>query len=458
MARSGDSDEVCRKAEALIARVAQSDLFVHDREILVARAPGRLDVIGGIADYSGSLVLEWPIAEATFVAIQRDPRPTLVFVSRDRMWATSVQQLLSLGYPDALAHFSADPKSHWTAYVAGAFIVLAHECNAHFTEGARILITSSVPEGKGVSSSAALEVAAMTAIAAAYGISLEPRQLALLCQKVENLVAGAPCGAMDQMTASLGESGRLLALLCQPAELYGTFQLPSELAFWGIDSGVRHAVTGTEYGVVRAATFMGRRILEGITGRDFGYLTNVTPEEFSELSDDLPERMSGREFLDRFGGTADPLSTIDPDRVYPVRGAASHPVHEHVRARTFAELLSQWGNGDSTRTATGEDRASRLGALMYESHESYSACGLGSGGTDALVRLLRRAGARAGVYGAKITGGGRGGTVAVLSRADSGPLVNTIATEYAHRCGIAPRVFGGSSSGSAAWGVCTVRR
>jgi galactokinase len=95
------------------------------------------------------------------------------------------------------------------------------ERNVDFASGANILIASRVPPGKGVSSSAALEVAVMQAVTKAFDIDIEARDKALLCQKVENLVAGAPCGVMDQMTAVFGEANRLLLLLCQPAEIKG---------------------------------------------------------------------------------------------------------------------------------------------------------------------------------------------------------------------------------------------
>src|SRR5205823_6892483 len=134
------------------------------------------------------------------------------------------------------------PAHRWAAYVAGAFLVLMREKGYVFQQGARVLVHSAVPEGKGVSSSAALEVATMQAVTAAYGIDLPPRELAFLCQRVENLIAGAPCGVMDQMTAACGEADRLLTLLCQPGELQGTIKLPDELAVWGIDSGIRHSV------------------------------------------------------------------------------------------------------------------------------------------------------------------------------------------------------------------------
>src|SRR5262245_26259460 len=166
----------------------------------IARAPGRLDVMGGIADYSGSLVLERPIAEATWAAVQRLDRPVLDIVSVGRPACTIPLQALApdgepVSYDEARRLFahSAFP---WVAYIGGVILVLARERGLPLTSGARIAIVSQVPEGKGVSSSAAVETATMCAVAAAFGISLEPRDLAILCQTAENRVAGAPCGVM----------------------------------------------------------------------------------------------------------------------------------------------------------------------------------------------------------------------------------------------------------------------
>jgi L-arabinokinase len=457
VARVGTSDAARRDAEAFLARVVHAELFTHGRDIIVARAPGRLDVMGGIADYSGSLVLEWPLADGTFVALQRDTQPTLTIDCGLRYAQLRLPDLLSLNYHAARAFFAADAAQHWAAYVVGAFIVLAREHGVEFSAGARILVASTVPEGKGVSSSAALEVAAMMAICAAYDVTLERRDLALLCQKVENLIAGAPCGVMDQMTAALGESGQLLALLCQPAEVCGSLQLPRGLALWGIDSGIRHAVSGGDYVTVRAAAFMGRRILEDLLGRRLDYLANVTVGEFATLAARVPERLTGREFLGRYDGTSDRMTTVDPERVYPVRVATAHPIYEHARAREFAERLSSFEDADAQWTRSLAESAERLGTLMYESHASYSACGIGSDGTDALVAFVQCAGPGSGVYGAKITGGGSGGTVAIIGRTDAAPLVYAIAARYARRSGYAARVFDGSSHGAAASGVCDLR-
>jgi L-arabinokinase len=95
----------------------------------------------------------------------------------------------------------------------------------------------------------------------------------------------------------------------------------------------------------------------------------------------------------------------------------------------------------------------RLGDLMYESHASYSACGLGSDGTDRLVALVRQAGTERGIYGAKITGGGSGGTVAILADAEAGETVRTIARRYANETGRDSYVFEGSSPGAARVGT-----
>jgi len=449
-------------------------LFDPHRELIVTRAPGRLDVMGGIADYSGSLVLQLPLREATRVALQKDPERRLRLVSvaaEDSGRAVSFDMLLAdlerkgkpIDYPAACARFGADPRRHWAAYVAGAFLVLARERGLRFAEGARLLVESDVPEGKGVSSSAALEVAVMQAVAAAFGVSLAPRELALLGQKVENHVAGAPCGIMDQMTAACGEEGKLLALLCQPAELQGQVAVPEDLALFGIDSGLRHAVSGSDYAEVRAGTFMGYRIVaeqarlrvtplgEGRVRvedpRWHGYLANLTPAEMRDrFLEGLPDCMGGRDFLARYSGTTDPVARVDPEADYFVRVPTLHPVKEHARVRAFADLLS------APPGSARED----LGLLMQGSHDSYTRCGLGSEGTDRLVALARVAADR-GLLGAKITGGGSGGTVAVLARAGAGGAVLEVADRYGQETGRRPLVFARSSPGAVAFGHLRLR-
>lgn len=448
-------------------------LFTGASEVIVARAPGRLDVMGGIADYSGSLVLQMPIREATLVALEQTERLAIRIVSIGseadqrpaRMFSMALADLEEDGrpidYADARASFQRDAQNRWAAYVAGVFLVLMREKGVRFEKGARVLINSQVPESKGVSSSAALEVAVMCAVAASQKLKIEPREIALLCQKVENRVAGAPCGVMDQMTAACGKANRLVALLCQPAELMGFVPIPEGIVIAGFDSGVRHAVTGAAYGDVRAGAFMGYRLIADLaklrihaSGQDGsvqvqdprwgGYLANIEPPEFEGLyAPLLPEEISGAEFIARYEGTTDSLTHVLPEKKYAVRTPTAHPIYEHARVRAFAELL---------RGGVEPARLQSLGELMYQSHASYSACGLGEGRTDLLVQLCRKRGPERGAYGAKITGGGSGGTVAFLGY-QAQTIVQEIGEEYARETGYTPYIFSGSSPGAAEFGT-----
>src|SRR5580765_8506563 len=261
-----------------------SNFFDPSQDIFVARAPGRLDVMGGIADYSGSLVLEMPIAEATFAAVQKSDDATIKIASlsgdsgKTFSFEMDVTALDVDGYEAAKCIFARDQSTHWASYVAGVFFVLIRELNVDFRSGARILISSQIPIGKGVSSSAALEVAAMQAVCSAFYIRIEPLQLALLCQKLENRIVGAPCGVMDQITTHCGVKDSLLPLLCQPAQILGNVEISGQIEFWGMDSGVRHAVAGSDYTSVRVGAFMGYRIVTDLAGFKAKVLSNGVVE------------------------------------------------------------------------------------------------------------------------------------------------------------------------------------
>lgn len=450
---------------------AGKGFFTSGAPVFVARAPGRLDVMGGIADYSGSLVLQLPLDRHTVAKLQptQDPIIEVVSVRDGREYHVSVrlEDLLrgAASTPESIAdYFPVDPVGHWAAYVFG----VAHACLVRHADrvrnaslGFRMLIESNVPEGKGVSSSAALEVSSLAVIAAAYGADLTGPEIALASQWAENHVACAPCGVMDQMTSACGRRDHLLRLRCQPATIEGHVAMPAGFRFYGIDSGIRHAVTGADYGTVRTAAFMGYRMIAAMSGfraeqagdrmrvhddRWNGYLANISPVIFSsQFEGQLPEHMIGEDFLAQYGGITDSVTRVNPDRSYPVRVATSHPVRENARVERFAILL---GSLDVSLAA-----ASEMGELMYASHASYGACGLGSGGTDRLVQMVRELGTRGGLYGAKITGGGSGGTVAILGTVDGESTVRDIAARYEEETGRVAEVFAGSGAGMAETGV-----
>ena len=409
-------------------RVSRHALFERSGAICVARAPGRFDVLGGIADYSGSLVLGLSTEAAALVGAQIKADGRATAVSGRRRASLPLDELVELPL-EALARRLSGAEG-WAAYVLGPVALLLRETGAR-PAGLRVLVSSSVPEGKGLGSSAAVAVAALRAVSAALGRDEPIDRLVLLAQRAEHVVAGAPCGVMDQMTAACGEAGRLLAILCRPAEILASLTLPEPLTVWGIDSGVAHTVAGDGYRRVRCATFMGKKLL-GLRG-------HLAAADHSGIdAGSLPITMTGREFLELHGGVDDPFSVVEVDVAYPVRDATLHPIDEHLRVRLFAELVAQ---------PVTDERAHLLGELMYRSNASYGRCGIGTPRTDAIVSAVRDVGWEQGLAGARVSGGGGGGTVVVLGRRDAEPAVARIAER------LGAGYVGGSSPGAESFGV-----
>jgi L-arabinokinase len=242
---------------------------------------------------------------------------------------------------------------------------------------------------------------------------------------------------MDQMTAVYGEAGHLLALMCRPAEVVGTFGVPPGLTVWGVDSGARHAVRSGPYRRARCAAFMGKALL----GLDADYLTELRPEEVG--AERLPERMTGSEFLRVRGDVDDEVSVVEFDVEYPVRAATLHPIEEQVRVETFLEMIDGPVGGSQARV---------LGELMAASHKSYSRCGLGTPATDRIVEAVQSAGWERGLVGARVSGGGSGGTVVVLAREEAEPVVRRLAET------LGTGLVGGTSPGAASFGTRVLQR
>lgn len=404
-------------------------------------AQGRLDVMGGIADYSGSLVLQMPIREKTLVRLQLRSDFICTFESSiesgDKLFATiNYNDYLEEGkvnYEFARRKLKDAPDISWIAYVLGCVLVLHHEKQIDF-KGADFIIESDVPLGKGVSSSASLEVATMKVLAKAFMISFAGTELPVLAQRVENLVVGAPCGLMDQLSSYFGEPRKLLPIVCQPDLIQTPIAIPEDISFLGIDSGIRHSVGGSSYADVRCAAFMGytivarelgatqKEIQNAIDQRDFsllpyrGYLCAISVAEFeTRWKNKVPLAISGKDFISHYGNSIDSVTSIDETQRYNLQACTAHPIYENERVHLFKQLLMsmEQANQDARlKTIT------KLGELMYESHQSYSRCGLGADRTDEIVNLAKALGQ--GIAGAKITGGGSGGTVCVLAVGQEG--------------------------------------
>jgi L-arabinokinase len=426
--------------------------------------------MGGNVDYTGGLVFEATIREATWAAVQlRDDR-RIVFWNPDMAecgWRDRPEfELDSMTGEETVRRMvNADPALRWTAYVLGVFYLLRLRYPEAVKTGANVYIHSEVPLNKGVSSSAAVEVAVMKPAARAYGIDLHGIELAEACQWVENVIAESACGIMDQATAVLGDEDYILPLLCQPCQPRPLVRLPDGLRCWAVDSGVSHAVTGIEYEAARAAGFIGYKLIcdqEGLpVSRDAssriprftdprwrGYLSDIPPSLFrSKYERQLPERLLGSEFLREGQFHPDPFTSVRPDILYRVRDCTRYACEENHRIQLFVELAR------GAAAEASEDVRRLIGDLMYQSHYSYSECGLGNEATDLLVDLVRGQGPAAGLYGAKVTGGGAGGTVAILGRRDAEEAFHRVVRRYAELRRMEPYVFEGSSMGADRFGV-----
>ena len=358
------------RALLAVLRAAGAGWLRPGRPGVVAGAPGRLDVMGGIADYSGAVVLEGTIGDLALVALQRRSdgrwRVRTAGAETSRLTRREVELPGEPSWPRTgrscrtrRCARRSPPRGGWAAYVLGVLYVLLAEgelpppgAPGGVLGGADVLLVSAVPLGAGVASSAAVEVATMRAAGAAFGARLDGLRLAALCQMVENRVVGAPCGIMDQVTCTLGEAGRLLALRCQPHDVLGWHAPPPgrDLRGAGLRGQARRGRAALRAGPLRRVHGAGDhpRALRGRAASRPGwtgqpgcsYLCDLTPAAYrARLRALLPRRLSGREFLDRWGETGDPATRVDPDETYPVRGATEHPIYENDRVQRFIGCL-----------------------------------------------------------------------------------------------------------------------
>jgi L-arabinokinase len=258
---------------------------------------------------------------------------------------------------------------------------------------------------------------------------------------------------MDQIVVTNGRRGRLTHILCRPGRIVGEVEIPPGTSFIGINSMVRHSVSANPYAHVRIGAFMGKKIVNALrarTGRAaLSYLTELSVKELdTEYLPNIPETMLGSEFLGAHKTHDDPVTTIQPDATYRVAGPARHPVEENERVLRFIDALREAKDGN-------EGACVAAGEQMFAAHESYRVnCELSVPEVDFLVEAVRRRGPASGLYGAKITGGGTGGTVAVFGKNEAlKELIPQIAIEYSRRVGAMSDIFEGSSPGALEFGA-----
>ncbi|MBN1353034.1 hypothetical protein JXJ21_26830 [candidate division KSB1 bacterium] len=445
--------------------------FFDRGDITVVRVPARLDIMGGIADYSGSNVCEGTLERGVALGLQiRNDHWIRIRSLGLSRYNLATDFTLSLDnfyrkngklrdYSDMMELFTKDQRTSWSAYIVGAIFVLLKERKLHvLNKGLNIALISRVPIQVGIGSSATVEIATLHALNLALGLNLDGLALAKFGQITENKIVGAPCGIMDQIATVRGKANELTHILCQPDIVKGSISIPDEAEFVGINSMVRHNVAGPKYTNVRISTFMGRKIITYAMQRNgklsshdqLPYLCNLCPEEFeNHYRNVLPEQISGDNFIKNYGDHDDPATQIDPKMNYPVRSRTSHPIYENDRVLKFIDLIQKANEDD------GQDSHLRqAGKLMLASHQSYDRnCELSCAEVDLLVNIVKELGTKLGLYGAKITGGGSGGTVAVLGKKKTlRDAIALVVQKYQKETNFEPDVFWGSSPGALEFG------
>jgi galactokinase len=360
-------------------------LFGSTEGMRTFRAPGRVNLIGEHTDYNLGFVLPVALDLATTVAAapSRDGMLRIYSEQRQEMRQWKAEEIEGLG-----------PAHDWSDYPIG----VAHELiRAGFPiQPANLLIASTVPEGSGLSSSAALEVS--SALAFLHGRTFNPMELALLCQRAERNFVGMPCGIMDQYISVFGRRNCAVEIDCRSLG-HRLVALPAGIAFVAVNTMVKHALASSAY---RERVAECAAAVAGLRGwfSSVESLRDATPEQLAEVVPKLPELVARR---------------------------ARHVVTEDVRVGRFVEA-----------SAAGDPR--EMGRLMLESHASLRddyqvSC-------EELDFLVDTAKAVEGVYGSRMTGGGFGGCTVTLVRAEAAQaFTEQISAAYLARFEVTPGVY-----------------
>lgn len=367
------------------------DEFGAEPEV-IARAPGRVNLIGEHTDYNDGFVLPVAIDREVRVAARRRSDGEV------RLFAASFGRRSRFDIAD-IGH---DPRERWSHYERGVAVML--QGAGYALGGFDAVVEGEVPSGAGLSSSAAVEVATATALKALFEIDLDPVRLALLCQKAENEFVGVACGIMDQFISALGREGHALFLDCRSLEtrhvpVGATGSSAGGVQIVVADTAVKRGLVDSEYNQRRAECQEAVRLLgERLPG--IAALRDVSPEDFIRYGEALP-----------------PV----------VRRRARHVVTEDARVLESVAALSA---GD----------LATFGRLMHQSHVSlrddYEVT------VPQLDVMVEAALAVPGVLGSRMTGAGFGGcTVSLVEDGAVERFLSEVPAAYRSQTGLEPRVY-----------------
>lgn len=351
------------------------------------RAPGRVNLIGEHTDYNEGFVLPVAIDRETIAGARlRSDRTVFVF-------ACEKNESITFDLDEA----GIKRRGSWVDYVEGSIRSL--DATAKLRNGADIVISSSVPIGGGLSSSAALEVSAIFAVASLNGTKATPEDMAFAAQKAEHEYVGTRSGIMDQFASVFGKEGNALLIDCRS---YTRNYVPLNFVGTSIvvcDSGVRHDLATGEYNRRRAECEQAVSILSGHRPH-IKSLRDATATDIDELAGYLPPTLQKR---------------------------SRHVIMENERVLNAVDAMIS-GNIKQT------------GELMYASHESLrDLYEVSSAELDVLVATARKC---RGVHGSRMTGGGFGGcTVSLVEDQWIESFKETTARAYKAEFGLEPKVY-----------------
>ena len=365
----------------------------------IIKAPGRVNLIGEHTDYNEGFVLPCAIDYCTLVAVmKRDDRQI---------------QVLALDWSDETDAFSLDeeikfhPDQMWSNYIRG--VVRELKLRGYPVQGCNIAVTGNVPQGAGLSSSAALEVAVTVALVAAANGSISETQskdlqldrltIAQIGQAAENNFVGCACGIMDQLISSSGVDGHALLIDCQDYQLTPVV-MPDELSIVIVNSNVRRGLVDSEYNQRRAQC---ETVASHFDVPSLRYL-------------DEEKLQSGKAGLD---------STA--------LKRAQHVIGENRRVLSMVSALNK---GDCVE----------ISRLMAQSHESMkSLFEITIPAIDQLVSIVASVIGESG--GVRMTGGGFGGCVVALVPHDRAlDVADAVEAKYEHLTGLKATIYPASPS------------
>ena len=350
------------------------------------QAPGRVNLLGEHTDYSGGFCMPAALSFNTLVAAT--PRADALL----RLHSVDFDETVEID----LTTFAPPGKGHWSDYCAG--VAWSLMLDGVKVAGADLSLTGNVPLNAGLSSSASVEVATATALLGLAGVTLPKPQIALACQRAENVYVGAPCGIMDQFISAAGVRNHALAIDTR-ALTAQLAPIPETLRLVVCNSMVRHSIGGGEYGTRR------REVEEA------AHALGLRDPKVKQLRD----------------ATLEALNAAEGDMSHEAFLRARHVITDSQRVLDGVACLRA---GD----------AHRFGTLMTEAHASFRDDFAAS--CDKCDLLVRIALTLDGCLGSRLTGGGFGGcTVSLVEAARAEAFAGKLHQRYLQETGVEAQVF-----------------